>query len=174
MSRSPLRPWPLTRRQLLAGLGALTGTAPLPAWAFGDTTEVDVAELDLGPGTLSRPNGWKRMLYEVVQTTSVECEPRAVRVKPDSAELFAHPFSVVIGDAAFAEPSDRAVEQLERYLSYGGFLLFDDATGTESNPFDTEVRKLVRRLFPTAGVPSNAARATTARSHTTRRKRREG
>jgi len=135
-----------SRRELLAALGA---TAASPALAFGDATEVDVAELDLGDGTLSRPNAWKRLLYEVVQTTSVECEPRAVSVRPDQPELFAHPFTVVIGDGAFPEVSDQGREQLERYLSYGGFLLFDDATGSESNPFDTRVRQLVRRLFPT-------------------------
>jgi hypothetical protein len=128
----------------MAALGA-TG----PAHAFGDATEVDIAEILLGEGTLSRPNAWKRLLYEVVQTTSVECEPRAVQVSPDDPALFAHPFSVIIGEGAFPRLSDEAVQQLSRYLSYGGFLLFDDTTGSESNPFEARVRELVRRLFPT-------------------------
>lgn len=138
----------MSRRQVLAAAAALAAT-PRVAHAFGDTTEVDVAELMLGPGTLSRPNAWKRLLYEVVQTTSVECEPRAVQVEPDDPTLFAHPFSVVIGDDAFEPINDKGVEQLERYLSYGGFLLFDDTTGSPDNAFDRQVRALVRRLFPT-------------------------
>ena len=62
-----------TRRQVLAGAGALL--LPGTARAFGSTTRIDVAELDLGNGTLQRPNAWQRLLYEVSSTTSVECEP---------------------------------------------------------------------------------------------------
>ncbi len=138
----------MRRRELLAALAAMS-VAPRRAWGFGDATDVDIAEVQFGEGTLSRPNAWKRLLYEVVQTTSVECEPRAVQVSPESPELFAHPFSVVIGDGAFPRLSEAAVEQLSRYLAYGGFLLIDDATGSESNPFDDRVRALVQRLFPT-------------------------
>lgn len=138
----------MRRRDLLAALGA-TAALPGRALAFGDRTEVDIAELQLGPGTLTRPNAWKRLLYEVVQTTSVECEPRAVQVAPDDPELFAHPFSVVVGDGAFPVVGDKALEQLSRYLAYGGFLVFDDTTGAERNPFDSRVRELVKRLFPT-------------------------
>ena len=136
-----------TRRQLLAALAA-TGVAPT-AHGFGAPTKVDIAELQLGDGTLSRPNAWKRLLYEVIQTTSVECEPRSVKVTPNDEQLFEHPFTVLIGNDGFEAIDDRALEQLERYLSYGGFLLIDDATGTDRSPFDDSVRQLVRRLFPT-------------------------
>lgn len=136
----------VSRRTVLAGLGTLLAR---PSWAFGDATLVDVAELDFGRGTLSRPNAWKRLLYEVRQTTSVECRPGSVRVSPEDPELFQHPFSVLIGDGPFEQPSDAALEQLARYLSYGGFLLIDDATGTEKSGFDDSVRELVRRIFPT-------------------------
>jgi hypothetical protein len=137
-----------TRRELVAALSALA--VPGAALGFGTTTKVDVAELLLGGGTLSRPNAWKRLLYEVIQTTSVECEPRAVQVGvQDIHTLFGHPFSVLIGDDGFDAIDDTTLEQLERYLSYGGFLLIDDATGTDKSPFDDAVRQLVRRLFPT-------------------------
>ena len=140
-----------SRRSLLAGALAAAPCLALGdlAQAFGGAALVDVAELDLGPGTLSRPNAWRRLIYEVIQTTSIECSPTPVRFGPESAELFEHPFAVVPVDAAFDELSDKAVEQLSRYLAYGGFLVIDDTTGTDRGPLDDAVRRLAGRLFPT-------------------------
>ena len=138
----------MKRRELLAGGIAAGLTWPAKGAAFGGPSRVDLCELDLGAGTISRPNAWKRLLYEVMQTTSVECEARSVRVAPDDPELFQHPFSIVLGDGGFQQPENAAVEQLERYLQYGGFLLIDDTTGADG-AFDTSVRDLVRRLYPT-------------------------
>jgi hypothetical protein len=134
------------RRAVLAGLGAL---AAAPALGFGDASKVDIAEVDVGPGSLSLPNAWKRLLFEMIQTTSVDCRTEVARVKPDDPALFEHPFAVLSGDGAFADPSDAAVELLGRYLSYGGMLICDDATGAEDSPFDASVRALLGRLFPT-------------------------
>lgn len=137
-----------TRRQALAAAAA-AAVIPSRARAFGDASRVDVCELDLGSGSLSRPNAWKRLLYEVKGTTSVECEARSVRLKPEDPALFEHPFSVLVGSGAFAMPSDAGLEQIERYLSYGGFLVVDDTTASENGPFDRSVRELVERMFPT-------------------------
>lgn len=135
-----------TRRGLLSAAGALAAS---PAHAFGEAARVDVAELDLGRGTISRPNAWKRLLYEVIQTTSVECATRDVRHRPDDPELFEHPFTVLLADGPFAAPSGEGLEQLARYLAYGGFLLIDDTTGADRGPMDDAVRGLVARIFPT-------------------------
>jgi hypothetical protein len=137
----------MTRRQILALGGGLLACPP--AVAFGEASLVDVAELALPDGTVSRPNAWKRLLYEVIQTTSVECSPRPVLISPDLPELFEHPFSVLVLDGPFAPLSDVGVEQLSRYLAYGGFLLIDDTTGAERGPLDASVRRLIGRLFPT-------------------------
>ena len=138
------------RRFLSSGVALLA--LPGTAYGFGDVTKVDLAELDLGDGVVFRPNAWKRLLYEVIQTTSVECIARVTSVKPTSAELFEHPFTVLCGDRAFEQPSEKAVEQLSRYLSYGGFLLIDDVTGGADKGFDRSARVLVKRLFPTRGL----------------------
>ncbi|MCA9569801.1 MAG: DUF4159 domain-containing protein [Myxococcales bacterium] len=136
----------IDRRRFLAGAGAgllLPGTS----LGFGQVTRVDVAELDL-PGSFSRPSAWKRLLYEVESTTSVEVDGKVVRVKPDDPELFEHPFTVLMGQDAF-EIDEAGVEQLGRYLAYGGFLYVDDTTGSDSSGFDDSVKRLARRLFPT-------------------------
>lgn len=147
----------LRRRDLLAALAA-GAIMPRPSWAFGDATRVDIGELDLGAGTLSRPNAWKTLLYKLIQSTSVECEPRSVVVTPESEEMFEHPFMVLVGDGRFEPVSDKALEQLSQFLSYGGFLVVDDTTGAEDSGFDDSVRRLVQRLFPTrslAALPAN-------------------
>ncbi|NCG17515.1 MAG: DUF4159 domain-containing protein [Rhodobacterales bacterium] len=139
-----------SRRQLLTSMGALCVTPS--ALAFGDTTRIDIGQLNLGRGSGSRPNAWKRLLHEVKQTTSVETEARAPTVDPASPALFEHPFCVLVGEGGFDDPSDEAVEQLARFLSYGGFLLVDDTSGSDDSPFDASVRKLIRRLFPTKSL----------------------
>ncbi len=143
----------LSRRGLLGALAASAAALPGTARGFGAPTRVDIAEINLGSGTLSRPNGWKRLLYEVRQTTSVECEARSVFLDPADPELFQHPFSVLIGDGGFEPPSDEGFEQLSRYLQYGGFLLIDDASASDGD-FDSSVRELCRRLFPTRPLSS--------------------
>lgn len=135
----------LSRRAFALGLGAL---ASRPAFAFGESSQVDVAELDLGAGTLSRPFAWKRLLYELSQSTSVETVSRSVFLKPEDPALFEHPFAVLCGDGAFAMPSEEGLEQLGRYLSYGGFLVIDDTTGQDRTGFDASVRELASALFP--------------------------
>lgn len=140
-------PSDVTRRQLIAGLAALL--AARPAWALGDRSRLDVAEIMLPSATLSRPEAWRRLLFEVIQTTSIEAHPDAVQVGPEDPALFAHPFSVLIGDGALPDLSEAAVEQLRRYLSYGGFLLLDDASGTPDGAFERSAKRLAARLFPT-------------------------
>lgn len=148
MRTAPLSPF--SRRQFVAGVAA--ALAAPRAHAFGDPTLLDVAELDFGPGTITRPEAWKRVLYDVAQLTSVETGARSVKIAPDDPALFEHPFAVVQGTDRFAPLSDAAEDQLARYLAYGGFLLIDDTTGAAGGPFDRAIRALVARLFPTRSL----------------------
>ncbi|MEZ4322465.1 MAG: DUF4159 domain-containing protein [Myxococcota bacterium] len=136
----------MNRRDFIAATGAGL-LVPGTSLAFGESALIDVAELMVG-ASLSRPSAWKRLLYEVQSTTSVEVQGRVVQVKPEEPELFEHPFTVLIGDDGFSI-EDEQVEQLLRYLAYGGFLFVDDATGADQSAFDRSVRSLAGRLFPT-------------------------
>lgn len=143
----PLEPDRVNRRELmLASLGLLL--APT-ARALGPGSRFDIAEIVLPSGSLSRPEAWTRMLYEVIQSTSVEADPKPVSVAPEDPLLFAHPFSVLIVGAALPVLSEAAVQQLGRYLAYGGFLLIDDATANPGGPVERSVRALCARLYPT-------------------------
>lgn len=138
----------VSRRTWIAGSLAAAALSRR-AFAFGEASQLDVAEIQLSSGTLSRPNAWTRLLFELIQTTSVEANPRAVQLAPDDPELFAHPFAVLVGNGALPDIGDRAREQLARYVSYGGFLVFDDATGQTGGAFDVSARALIASLFPT-------------------------
>ncbi len=142
----------MKRRSFLQGLPAL-GIAGMAArsraFALGTAGKVDVAEIQLPSGTISRPEAWKRLLFEVIDTTSVDAEPRAIPLAPDDPKLFDHPFAVLCGDGALPPLTDAARQQLVRYLSYGGFLLVDDATGTLESDFDKSARRMITDLFPT-------------------------
>jgi len=137
----------ISRRALLGSAAALAFAPRVRA--LGPASEVDIAEIQLPRGTVSRPEAWTRLLFELLQSTSVEAEPRAVQVAPDDPALFRHPFAVLAGDGALPALSEAAEQQLVRYLSYGGFLFIDDVTGERDSDFDVSVRQMVRRLFPT-------------------------
>jgi hypothetical protein len=142
----------MNRRQWLVGASASL-LFPGTTLAFGEASAVDVAELDLGPGTVSRPDAWTRMLADLRATTAVETRDMAQqgvkRLKPEDPALFEHPFLVCMGAGAFGPPSEEGLEMLSRYLAYGGFLLLDDTSGSMQSPFDTSARRLVQALFPT-------------------------
>ena len=163
MSRAlPLsRRWLLTRALQAAGLAALPSSLlawPRLARALGDATKLDVVELDLGAGSLSRPSAWLRLLYEVEQTTSVSTLARVTTVGPSDPALFDHPLAVLVGHDALTDLDEQVVEQLARYLQYGGFLFIDDSSGVADSAFDRSVRQLCARIFPTrplAPLPSD-------------------
>lgn len=150
--RPPSSAWCLPRRDLLRAAGALPLLGllrPFAALALGDATRLDIAEIRLPSGTVERNRGWVRLLYEVTQTTSVETLPRTVVLDPDDPVLFDHPFAVLTGSDALPDLSEKAREQLVRYLQYGGFLFVDDVSGVKDSAFDASFRRLADRLFPT-------------------------
>lgn len=136
----------MNRKRFLQLLLALSST---PALALGKDSELDIAELVLPTGSLSRPLAWEQGLYTLMQSTSIEANPRSVQVSPEEEELFAHPFAVLIGDQGFEPLSETAVKNLRRYLIYGGFLLVDDASGSANSAFKKSVTRLCKRIFPT-------------------------
>ncbi len=136
-----------TRRQLLGLSAGLL--CPQIALGFGSASRFHVAEIDLGANSVHRPQAWKRMLHEIIQATSIEADPRVVRVRPSDPDLFEHPFAVLVGRKAFPALEDEAVHQLRRYLAYGGTLFIDDASGSGKGGFAESARALSRRIFPT-------------------------
>lgn len=140
----------MKRRTLI---GALLATGlPRSAWGFGDDSRIDIAELDLGSGTVAAPSAWSALLREVDRTTSLPVSQMSRRLSPSDPMLFEQPFVVCVGDAAFGMPTAESLARVRAYLDAGGFLLFDDVTGASDSGFDRSVRALARRLYPTRSL----------------------
>lgn len=141
------------RRDFIQGSAALLGLSAISfrskAWGLGADSQLDVAEVMSFDGAISRPSAWERGLFEVNRSTSIDADPKTVQVSLEKPELFSHPFAVMIGAEEFSPLSTLAIENLRRYLVYGGFLLIDDASGRKNSGFRKSVARMSRRIFPT-------------------------
>src|ERR671918_622023 len=88
------------------------------------------------------------LMEELMARTSVE--PATVRheIALTDGDLFNYPFLYLAGKYEFDPFSQEEIETLRRFLSYGGFLLIDDALGQQGYGFDKAVRREMLRIFP--------------------------
>ena len=94
------------------------------------------------------PTAMASFLDEVGKRTSIETAQDAQEVDISSPEIFEYPFLYMSGRYEFEMPGSRAIENLRRHLTYGGFLLIDDGLGLAEEAFGGAVQKLMRLLFP--------------------------
>ncbi len=66
----------------------------------------------------------------------------------DSPKLFEHPFLYLSSDGDFPSFSASEVENLRRYLTFGGFLFADANDGSDGAGFDAAVRRELGRVLP--------------------------
>lgn len=139
----PRRPLHLTRRAVL-----LASAASSAAQAFGDASKF-VPAVAKHQGTWdTRVSGLTRLAWELQRATSVEVrlEPRVLTL--DSPELFVHPFLYLSTETELPPLSAAEVEGLRRYLTFGGFLLVDAASGALDSPADRSLRRELARVLP--------------------------
>jgi Domain of unknown function (DUF4159) len=137
-----------SRRSLLrvALLGGLAW--PLRAFAFGEASRLIFAQLRHGGRWDPHPDGLPRLAWEIEKRTSIETSPLVKAIAPNDPDLFHYPFSVLSSDAAIPPLADSEVSALRRYLSYGGFLLVDDASAQSGGSFERSARELLARVVP--------------------------
>src|SRR4051794_20399055 len=139
----------ISRRHIL-GLPLLLAAGR--SFAFGDAARLTFAQLRHGGRWDPRPDGLSRLAWEVSRRTSIETSPVVKAIGPADPELFRFPFAVLSSDQSFPLLADAEVAELRRYLSYGGFLLLDDASGQRGSGFEQSARQLVGRIAPGAGL----------------------
>jgi hypothetical protein len=135
----------ISRRNLLA-LPLLL--AARRALAFGDDARFTFAQLRHGGRWDPRPDGLSRLAWEISRRTSIETSPVVKPIGFADPELFRYPFAVLSSDNGFPQPADNEVAELRRYLSYGGFLLVDDASAQRGSAFEASAKQLISRVAP--------------------------
>lgn len=121
---------------------------------FANSSEIVLGQLRYRGGRWNpRPNSVRPLMNFVASHTSIEpgaTTSGAVAVDPGSKELFNYPFVLWLGDQSFDALSVDEIDNLRRYLRFGGFLLVDDAQGSKGFGFEASVRRELGRLFPEA------------------------
>ncbi|GAC1342550.1 MAG: hypothetical protein NVSMB23_15390 [Myxococcales bacterium] len=142
----------LSRRGfLVAGVsGAAAALLPGRARAFGERSRLSFALLRHGGRWDPRPDALPRLAWEVAKRTSIDTTPAVARLGPADPELFRHPFAVLASDQAVPALGEAEVAALRRYLSYGGLLLLDDATGARNSACAASFREILGRVLPGA------------------------
>lgn len=134
----------MTRRQVV--LAALA--APAVARAFGDASRF-IPAVAQHPGTWDvRASGLRRLAWELQRRTSVEAVLEARAIPLDSPKLFELPFLYLSSDRELPALTSAQVENLRRYLTFGGFVFADANDGSSGNGFDASFRREMARVLP--------------------------
>jgi hypothetical protein len=148
-----VRSFRLTRRALI---GAAIGS-PLLLGAAGPS-DLRIAQLKTQGTWNPRPDTLRRLLWEVMQRTSIEVSLDQLALEASDRTLFRYPFLYWAGTGAFAQLSEEEIRQLRRYLTYGGTILIDSADADPGGPFDGSIRREIARILPRQGferIPSD-------------------
>jgi len=137
-----------SRRQLLQGLAATALVAPRAGWGFGDSSRFVPAVAQHGGNWRGRVVALRRLAWELQRRTSVEVVLDARPLPLDSPELFKHPFLYLGSDGPLPALSSAEVENLRRYLTFGGLLVADANDGSDGTAFDATFRQQLERVLP--------------------------
>lgn len=88
------------------------------------------------------------LMEELMQRTSVEASLTRRVVTLTDRDLFSYPFLYIAGKYDFDAFPPEEIHRLRRFLSYGGFLLADNALGQTGYGFDKSLRRELKRVFP--------------------------
>src|SRR4051812_20877492 len=88
------------------------------------------------------------LMEELMARTSVEAATARHEVTLQDRDLFNYPFLYIAGKYEFEPFSQDEIDVLRRFLSYGGFLLADDALGQQGYGFDKALRREMQKVLP--------------------------
>src|SRR5687767_7604057 len=141
-----MSPRRLTRRNLLLGTAALVPLLSQRASAFGEKSRFIPAVVRHGGRWDTRQGGLRRISWELQRRTSVEVLPEARPVELSSPEIFEYPFLYFGGEGEFPPLKAAEVENLRRYLTFGGFMLADANDASDGDGFDQSFRREIARV----------------------------
>jgi len=119
------------------------------ASALGDASKLIIPQIKYEGGVFKpRGKAVESLLAQVAKRTSVEVKRSPMDLNLTDPRLFHHPFIYLAGNREFEAFTDKELDSLRNYLSYGGFLLIDDNSAKQESAFDDSIRKMLSRLFP--------------------------
>ncbi len=128
--------------------GLIVGSLPGRAFAFGDSARFIPAVAQHAGRWDARLSGLRRLAWELQRRTSVEVVPDARPFPLSSAKLFEYPFLYIGADGELPPLKTDEIENLRRYLTFGGFLLADANDGSDGRGFDASFRRELARVLP--------------------------
>ncbi len=135
-----------SRRAVLAAAAA----SSLSARAFGDASRFIPAVARHAGRWDARASGLRRLAWELQRRTSVEVVLEARPLALDSPRLFEHPFLYLSSDGPMPPLAPAEVENLRRYLTFGGFVFADANDGSDGAGFDGSLRRELAKVLPRA------------------------
>jgi hypothetical protein len=114
---------------------------------MGDSNKFEMPTVRYEGHWNGRKGAPDRVSWELMKYTSVEAVVSHGDVSLDSEKLFRYPFLYLWGDQPFPAWSEQRRLRLNRYLSYGGFLLID-SDGCAGDGFDRSIRRELEQIFP--------------------------
>jgi hypothetical protein len=94
------------------------------------------------------PSASAELLKEVDRRTSIAVSFQRRPLTLTDPDLFAYPFLYLTGALDFTPFAEEEIATLRRFLSYGGCMLVNDASGYRGSAFERRIREEVPRLFP--------------------------
>jgi hypothetical protein len=141
----------LSRRFLLQAVPALAATK---AYAFGDASLFVPAVVQHGGRWDARLNALRRLSWELQRRTSIEVSLEVRPLQLSSPKLFDNPFLYFGGDGEFPALRNEELENLRRYLTFGGFIFADANDGSDGSGFDAAFRREMARVLPQSPLTS--------------------
>lgn len=121
---------------------------PQRAHAFGEASRFVPAVAQHGGDWDARLSGLRRLTWELQRRTSVEVITDTRALPLSSPRLFEYPFLYLGGEGRLPPFSREEVENLRRYLTFGGFLLADANDASDGAGFDADFRREMARVLP--------------------------
>lgn len=166
--RAVLVPSRWLARTALTLASALLLTALAPSWAraIGEDGEIDVRVVRYDGGHhRPRETAPRRLAWELRKRTSIDARLEPSEVRLDDRSIYRTPFLYWTGDEAFPPLSDAEIVGLRRFVTFGGMVLVDDASGlADADGFWGSVRRELGRALPATPIERLPATHTLYRS----------
>jgi hypothetical protein len=135
----------LSRRRILTAASSLLAARAL---GFGDSSLFVPAIAQHGGRWDARISALRRLAWELQRRTSIEVSLEVRPMQLSSPRIFEHPFLYLGSDGDIPALRGEEVENLRRYLTFGGFLFADANDGSDGSGFDASFRREIARVLP--------------------------